>query len=559
MKNLNPSARFKPGFVNPFGSGLLLLLVSSMTAFAGSATWKLNPTNGDWNTAPNWSPSTVPDGAADIATFAFSNIIDLSLSASTEVNGVVFNAGASAFTITARPSPQSVTQLLISGVGITNDSGITQNFVTTVDQLGSYGQIYFVDNARAGEMISIINNGGATFFANSASADNGVFTNNAGAGGSGLTRFLDTSTAGDGTFTTNGAGFAGAYGGYTQFYGSSTAGNGTFTINGATVSGGANGGFLFLEDSSAAGNGTFTNNGGTVSGAGGGSTRFFSSSTAGSATLIANDGTGGGAGGEIYFFGYSTGGTARVEVFGNGKLDISSRKVTVGSIEGTGNIFLGRRNLTVGSNNLSTVFSGIIQDGRLGPGGSLTKIGTGKLTLTGANLYSGGTTIKSARLLVNNTSGSGTGTGPVFVNGGALGGNGSVAGAVTVGDGGGRAAFLAPGPNATVVGRLTIQSGLTFNSDATYKIQINSAAATTDKVLANGVTINTGAQFIMEDLGAGMLSPGTVFTIINNTAASPIAGRFSNLADGLTLTNNANTYRVNYQGGDGNDLTLTVQ
>jgi len=130
---------------------------------------------------------------------------------------------------------------------------------------------------------------------------------------------------------------------------------------------------------------------------------------------------------------------------------------------------------------------------------------------------------------------------------------------VTVGDGSSRAAFLAPGANATQPGRLTIQSGLTFNSDATYKIQINSAAATTDKVLANGVTINTGAQFIMEDLGAGTLSPGTVFTIINNTAASPIAGRFSNLADGLTLTNNANTYRVNYQGGDGNDLTLTVQ
>ena len=96
--------------------------------------------------------------------------------------------------------------------------------------------------------------------------------------------------------------------------------------------------------------------------------------------------------------------------------------MTVGSIEGTGNIFLGHRNLTVGSNNLSTVFSGIIQDGGVnsGIGGSLTKIGTGKLTSTGANLYSGGTIIRSGRLLVNNTSGSGTGTGPVLLTAGRL-------------------------------------------------------------------------------------------------------------------------------------------
>jgi hypothetical protein len=147
----------------------------------------------------------------------------------------------------------------------------------------------------------------------------------------------------------------------------------------------------------------------------------------------------------------------------------------------------------------------------------------------------------------------------VFVNAGALGGIGTIAGPVVVGNGSGSRALIVPGANATQPGKLSIQSGLTFNSDATYKIQINSTAVTTDKVLANGVTINTGAQFIFEDLGNGTLSPGRVFKVINNTGATPIAGTFSNLPDGSTFTSNGNTFKVSYTGGTGNDLTLTVQ
>ena len=87
---------------------------------------------------------------------------------------------------------------------------------------------------------------------------------------------------------------------------------------------------------------------------------------------------------------------------------------------------------------------------------------------------------------------------------------------------------------------------------------MNSSSATADEVIANGVTINSGAQFSFEDLGNNTLTLGTVFTVVNNTAATPIAGAFSNLPDGGTFTSNGNTYQVNYHGGDGNDLTLTV-
>jgi hypothetical protein len=50
----------------------------------------------------------------------------------------------------------------------------------------------------------------------------------------------------------------------------------------------------------------------------------------------------------------------------------------------------------------------------------------------------------------------------------------------------------------------------------------------------------------------------TSFVIIDNTAGSPINDVFSNLVDNSTFTSNGNTYRVSYEGGTGNDLTLGV-
>ena len=102
----------------------------------------------------------------------------------------------------------------------------------------------------------------------------------------------------------------------------------------------------------------------------------------------------------------------------------------MGSIAGNGTIYLGSKNLTVGGNQQSTVFSGVIADGRAplpfdlqtgaGPftGGSLTKVGNGTLTLTGLNTYTGGTNLNGGILAVN--SDNNLGTGPLSFNGGTL-------------------------------------------------------------------------------------------------------------------------------------------
>jgi hypothetical protein len=78
---------------------VMLISFVATAAFAGSATWKASPSSGNWNTAANWTPATIPSGTAGIATFAFSNTRNVFFAADTEVSGIVFNAGASPFTL----------------------------------------------------------------------------------------------------------------------------------------------------------------------------------------------------------------------------------------------------------------------------------------------------------------------------------------------------------------------------------------------------------------------------------------------------------------------------
>jgi autotransporter-associated beta strand protein len=126
----------------------------------------------------------------------------------------------------------------------------------------------------------------------------------------------------------------------------------------------------------------------------------------------------------------------------------------IGSIEGSGAYFLGSKTLSVGGNNLSTTVSGVIQDGGENNediGGSLTKVGTGTLTLTGANTYSGGTNLNGGVLAVAGDAN--LGNGPLSFNGGTLeelgaGGGINSSKAITLNAGGGT--FLADAGTVSV-------------------------------------------------------------------------------------------------------------
>jgi autotransporter-associated beta strand protein len=89
-------------------------------------------------------------------------------------------------------------------------------------------------------------------------------------------------------------------------------------------------------------------------------------------------------------------GTA-VQIGAAATLDLGGNNQSFGSLSGAAGskVLLESGNLTVGSNNTSTTFSGAISGT-----GSLIKSGAGTLTLAGANTYTGGTTITAGTLAI---------------------------------------------------------------------------------------------------------------------------------------------------------------
>lgn len=304
---------------------------------------------------------------------------------------------------------------------------------------------------------------------------------------------------------------------FVRFANSSSAGTATININNAMLS---------FTQSATAGNAVIssdyrisfsnTSTAGSASISNTGTVYFNDSSTAGSAA-ITNSGSG-----TIYFSDNSSGGAARF--INNAYIDLSTSaglSVTMGSIEGSGTIYLGSTNLAVGGNNLSTVYSGVLQDGGRGEGsgGSLTKVGTGTLTLTGTSTYTGDTLIAGGVLDVE---GSLNGTSFATVQSGAvLMGAGSIVTSTVSIDSGGT---LAPG-NGSAGTVLSINGSLAFASGAFYLVQVNPSVA--------AATIVTGTADLGGATVKAVFAPGSyiskTYTILS--AAGGVSGTFASLVN----------------------------
>jgi autotransporter-associated beta strand protein len=437
----------------------------------------------------------------------------------------------------------------VGGIISFNDSSSAGSATIDLSDNMYQADLFFWDSTTAADATINASGGAQVSLMGIATGGNATFT----VSGESFLGFVDSATANHAVATCIGGDQfypAGIF-----FFGFASADEGTFTAVGGS-SNGEKGSYIELDGSATAASGTFVIGGGLGAGLAATTLTFYDTATAAAANITANGGVDGSDGGAISFTSKSKGGTCSITLSGNAVLDMSTHNapgVTIGSLSGKGSVLLGANTLTVGSNNQSTTFSGVIQGG-----GGLTKAGTGTLTLTGANTYAGVTTVNAGVLRAANKTGSATGTGAVNLNAGTLGGKGTVTGPTTIGTGSGAGAFLAPSVASNKPTTSTIQGLLTFKSDGTYSYNLDTRNAKADQVVTNGVTIQSGAQFDFAAVANKRLQRGQVFTAISNTSATPISGTFANLADGSTFTAGRNNYQVSYSGGDGNDLTLTV-
>jgi autotransporter-associated beta strand protein len=232
----------------------------------------------------------------------------------------------------------------------------------------------------------------------------------------------------------------------------------------------------------------------------------------------------------------------------------SAATIEIGALGGSSGAVVGKGNSTssgssyrVGWNNADATFAGQLQADGVN---TFTKVGIGRWILTGANSYTGGTVVDGGMLEVDNTSGSGTGTGAVTVNTGAtLAGSGIISGAVTVNSG----ATVAPGSSG--IGTLTVNNSVTLSGGSVCVVEINKTSLTKDQLYASG-TLNYGGSLIVTNL-SGTLMAGDSFKIFNG---SSYAGSFTNITlpalsadvmwntNSLTTSGTINVVSTNFTG-----------
>ena len=163
--------------------------------------------------------------------------------------------------------------------------------------------------------------------------------------------------------------------------------------------------------------------------------------------------------------------------------------------------------------------------GEYGGAGSLSKTGSGTLSLSGANTYTGTTAVNEGKLIVNGNISTSILT--TVASGATLGGSGKV-GALTIASG----AFVTPGNSP---GILTVNGN--YTQAGTYSAEITGTTAGVggyDQIVVTGTVDITGGSLVAL-FSSGSYALGDKLFILTNDGSDAITGSYSGFAQGATV------------------------
>jgi autotransporter-associated beta strand protein len=255
-----------------------------------------------------------------------------------------------------------------------------------------------------------------------------------------------------------------------------------------------------------------------------------------------------------------------VDVTGTYNLNFND---TINGLSGTGTVStstVGAKTLTVGSSNSSSSFSGVIEDGS----GSinLIKAGSGTLTLSGTNTYTGSTTINAGTIDVSGQLNSGNYAGAIANSGTFT--FSSDSNQILSGDISGTGALTKSGSSILTLSGTNTYTGSTTINAGTLKIT-GALSNLTDLIIASDATLDLqiSQQFSSIDLN-GTISRTTGTSSLNISGTSDLGGNVTTSgtqtytgATTLSASNTLTTSNANISFGstinsDGTARNLTI-
>ncbi|MCA9335689.1 hypothetical protein KC967_02210 [Candidatus Saccharibacteria bacterium] len=121
---------------------------------------------------------------------------------------------------------------------------------------------------------------------------------------------------------------------------------------------------------------------------------------------------------------------------------------------------------------------------------------------------------------------------------------------------------VAPGnsPGCLTAGTLILNGDYTFEIGGTDPCTGYDQIKATDTAAPNSVSLDSAtATLTTARYKSYTPKQNQFFTIIDNQGPNQVLGTFKDLAEGATFEQDGIVFKISYKGGDGNDVTLTVQ